>query len=628
MSINSFVELEDRRKSAIQSGQQITRRVIVCGGTGCLANGAREVFSELVLLGKEHHLPVTFSLDHDEFNNKPKNYLTLSGCQGFCQQGPLVHILQEDILYTKVKPPDVKRIVQSTLIESKILEDLLYKDSSSGCSCQKRSSVPFYAGQTQFILRRVGKIDPTSLSAYLEEGGFSALQKVLAGMTPSQVVGEVLESQLRGRGGAGFLTGKKWQVCSSMTGDEKYIICNGDEGDPGAFMDCAVMEGDPFSILEGMIIAGYAIGANQGIIYVRQEYPLAVQRLTHAVEILGQENLLGQDILSSKFSFDVKIKMGAGAFVCGEETALMQSVEGQRGTPRPRPPYPAQSGLFRKPTVINNVETLANIEGIINQGSDWYNALGTTTSKGTKVFSLTGKINNTGLVEVVMGTTLRRLIFDIGGGIPDGKQFKAVQIGGPSGGCLPAAHLDSKIDYESLKNAGAMMGSGGMVVMDEDTCMVDVARYFVNFCSDESCGKCVPCREGLNQLGIILEKIATGCGEINDLLLIENLCKVMQSSSLCALGQTAANPVITSLNSFRQEYLAHIDQKQCPAGVCKALITYSITDACTGCGLCLKNCPVNAITGKRKQMHTINSLHCTRCGNCREVCAYHAVLVK
>lgn len=627
--IRTLEELRARRNNNIQYDKGISRRIYVCADSGCVANGSLDVYNELLHYAEQVNLPVIVSLKQkEEMTRDLPIYVTKSGCHGFCQMAPLVHIVPDDIFYCKVKVEDASQIIEKTIIHNEIIPNLLYHDPITKKSHRGRADIPFYTGQTRLVLRRCGEVDPESLDAYIATGGFKALEKALETMTPTEVLTEVENAGLRGRGGAGFLTGLKWRLCVESPGDEKYIICNGDEGDPGAFMDRSIMEGDPFQVLEGLLIAGYAIRAKNAIIYVRQEYPLAVIRLMNAIQCLHTEGLLGEKILDFGFNFDITIKKGAGAFVCGEETALIQSIEGKRGMPRPRPPYPTTSGLYGKPTVINNVETFANLESIILRGASWYNSIGTKTSKGTKVFAVTGKINNTGLVEVAMGTTIRQIIFDIGQGIPNNKKFKAVQTGGPSGGCIDESNINLPIDYESLKSAGAIMGSGGMVVMDESTCMVDIARYFINFCAEESCGKCVPCREGLFHLELILEKITEGRGETGDLKKIEELCDLIEKDSLCSLGQTAINSVKSSLRYFRDEYRTHIEEKHCPAGVCKALISFQITDKCTGCEVCKRNCPVNCIKGDRKQRHVIDGEICIRCGTCKAICAFDAIITE
>jgi len=555
--------------------------------------------------------------------------LRMTGCPGFCEKGPLVVIQPEGIFYHGVKVDDVAQIVSETVLKGEIIDSLLYVDPITGEKIAHEREIPFYKKQRPLLLGMNEQVDPTSITDYVALGGYGSLSKVLGQMTPEEVIGEVTRAKLRGRGGAGFPTGLKWRITREALGQPKYVVCNADEGDPGAFMDRAIVEGNPHRLLEGMIIGGYAIGAHRGFVYIRAEYPLAAKHLEIAISHGREHGLLGQDILGSGFDFDVQIRLGAGAFVCGEETALMASIEGRTGEPRPRPPYPSQEGLWGKPTNINNVKTWSNVPLIIEKGADWYAAIGTESSRGTKIFSVVGKINNTGLVEVPMGTTLRELIFEIGGGIPKGKQFKAVQIGGPSGGCIPEEHLDTPIDYDSLTQLGAMMGSGGMVVCDEDTCMVELARFFMNFVQDESCGKCVPCRLGTKAMMEVLTRITEGNGQDGDIEYLLELGEQIKESSLCGLGQTAPNPVLSTIRYFRDEYEAHIRDKSCPAHVCKALIQYSIdVEACTGCGRCLRACPVEAISGEKKEPHIIDQEKCIKCGSCREVCKFDAVMVE
>ena len=552
--------------------------------------------------------------------------LVETGCHGFCEGGPLVIIYPEGTFYTRVKPEDVAEIVEEHILKGRIVSRLLFKEPLTAEKVPSYDEIAFYKKQHRLVLGNCGHINPDSIEEYIGADGYEGLAKAILTMTPEQVVEEMKKTGLRGRGGGGFPTGMKWMFCSKSPGPKKYVICNADEGDPGAFMDRSLLEGDPHAILEGMAICAYAIGADEGYIYCRAEYPLAIKRLKKAIAQAEEAGLLGEKILGTDFSFTLHIKEGAGAFVCGEETALMASIEGRRGMPRPRPPFPAVKGLWEKPSNINNVETFANVPYIFRVGAEEYAKLGTEKSKGTKVFALTGKINNTGLAEVPMGITMREIIFEIGGGIMGGKKFKAVQIGGPSGGCIPEKLLDTPIDYDSLIAAGAMMGSGGLVVMDEDTCMVDVAKFFLNFTQSESCGKCTPCREGTKRMLEMLTAITEGKGKDGDIEKLERLAKSIKAGALCALGQTAPNPILSTLRYFRDEYEAHIYDKKCPAGVCTALIGYKITDKCVGCGLCKKVCPVDAISGEPKGKHTIDPDKCIKCGACMEKCPFKAII--
>ena len=551
-----------------------------------------------------------------------------TGCFGLCANGPIMIIYPEGTFYSHVKVDDVKEIVEEHLLKGRLVERLLHKETDEGVTetVHSLSDTKFYKKQHRVALRNCGVINPESIDEYIGTDGYQALGKVLTEMKPQEVIDTILASGLRGRGGAGFPTGRKWQFAADQPAGKKYVVCNADEGDPGAFMDRSVLEGDPHAVLEAMAIAGYAIGADEGYIYVRAEYPIAVQRLTIAINQAREYGLLGKDIFGTGFNFDITLRLGAGAFVCGEETALLASIEGKRGEPHPRPPFPAVKGLFGKPTIINNVETLANIAQIINKGADWFASMGTEKSKGTKVFALGGKITNTGLVEIPMGTTLREIIEDIGGGIPNGKKFKAAQTGGPSGGCIPASLIDTPIDYDNLLAIGSMMGSGGLIVMDEDNCMVDIAKFFLEFTVDESCGKCVPCRTGTRRLLEILEKITSGNGEMEDLDKLEELCNYIKSTSLCGLGQTAPNPVVSTLRYFRDEYIAHIVDKKCPAGVCKKLLHYHIdAEKCRGCTACARQCPTNAISGAVRTPHTIDPAKCIKCGACMATCKFGAI---
>ncbi len=589
-------------------------RVFICTGTGCVLSGSMKVKAAFKSELKKRKIS---EID-----------IVQTGCHGFCQQGPIVVIQPEGFFYPRVSVENVPRIVEEHLVGGKVVEDLLYEDSLTNKKIPLYKDINFYKKQNRIVLKNCGLIDPEDIDDYIEHGGYKAFKKVLSEMTPEKVIEEVKASGLRGRGGAGFPTGLKWDFARKAPGDIKYIICNADEGDPGAFMDRSVLEGDPHSILEGMVIAGYAIGASEGYIYVRAEYPLAVKRLGIAVEQAKKKGFLGKNILDSSFNFNVKIKEGAGAFVCGEETALIASIEGRRGMPRIRPPFPAQSGLWGKPTNINNVETLANVAWIIVNGVDKFTSIGTEKSKGTKIFAVTGKVKNGGLVEVPMGTTLREVIFDICGGVKDDKEFKAVQIGGPSGGCLPAKFLDTSIDYESLAKTGAIVGSGGMVVMDKSSCMVDLARYFLAFTQKESCGKCAPCRIGTKRMLEMLQRMTRGESSEEEVVLLEQLAEDVKVSSLCGLGQTASNPVLTMLKYFRKEFEEHVKEGRCRAGVCSELITYVIKDnVCKGCGVCKKHCPVGAIRGEKKQPHEIDVTKCVKCGICMQHCSFDAIYV-
>ena len=588
--------------------------VLVCGGTGCTSSGSEQIIQTL----------------KDELKkNRLQNEVAVvkTGCHGLCAEGLVMIVYPEAVFYSKVRPEDVEEIVSEHLLKGRIVERLVYHEAQAPEGIKSLNETTFYKKQHRIALRNCGVINPESIDEYIGTGGYEALGKVLTEMTPDEVIQTILDSGLRGRGGAGFPTGLKWRFASGNRGNvQKYVCCNADEGDPGAFMDRSVLEGDPHVVLEAMAIAGYAIGADQGYIYVRAEYPIAVERLQIAINQAREYGLLGKNIFDSGFDFDIELRLGAGAFVCGEETALMTSIEGNRGEPRPRPPFPAVKGLFASPTILNNVETWANIPQIIINGPKWFASMGTEKSKGTKVFALGGKINNTGLVEIPMGTTLRTVIEDIGGGIPNGKKFKAAQTGGPSGGCIPAEHFDIPIDYDNLISIGSMMGSGGLIVMDEDTCMVDIAKFFLQFTVDESCGKCTPCRVGTKRLLELLEKITDGRGTLEDIDKMEELCYYIKDNALCGLGQTAPNPVLSTLRYFRDEYIEHVVNKRCPAGVCKKLITYKIDPVkCKGCTLCARNCPVDAIEGQVKVAHSIDTSKCVKCGTCIDKCRFGAI---
>ncbi len=593
------------------------KQVLVCGGTGCTSSGSQKVIKALEESLKTHGL-------------EKEILVVKTGCFGLCALGPILIVYPEGAFYSQATPEGVSRIVEEHLKNGNVATDLLYQETvHEDGSIISLSETKFYKKQLRVALRNCGVIDPENIEEYIARDGYQALAKVVTSMEPDDVILTLNNSGLRGRGGGGFPTGKKWAFAKASESDIKYVCCNADEGDPGAFMDRSILEGDPHSVIEAMAIAGYTIGASQGFVYIRAEYPIAVQRLKIAIDQARAYGLLGEDIFGSGFCFDIEIRLGAGAFVCGEETALMTSIEGHRGEPRPRPPFPAVKGLFGKPTVLNNVETYANIAQIILKGADWFSSMGTATSKGTKVFALGGKITNVGLVEIPMGTTLREIVEEIGGGIPNGKKFKAAQTGGPSGGCIPACHIDTPIDYDNLIALGSMMGSGGLIILDEDTCMVDISKFYLEFTVDESCGKCTPCRIGTRRLLQFLEKITSGKGEMEDIEKIEELALHMKSSSLCALGQSAPNPVLSTMKYFQDEYIAHIVDKKCPAGVCKSLLSYEINpELCKGCTKCARNCPVGAIHGTVKQVHTIDKDTCIKCGLCVKNCKFGAIFKK
>ena len=589
--------------------------VLVCGGTGCTSSNSELIIQRLKEEIKAKGL-------EKEVN------VVRTGCFGLCALGPIMIVYPEGSFYSMVTPEDVPEIVEEHLLKGRIVKRLLYQETVVDDNTVKSlNHTPFYEKQKRVALRNCGVINPEKIEKYIAVDGYAALGKALTEMTPQQVIDEISKSGLRGRGGAGFPTGRKWSFAAANQADQKYVCCNADEGDPGAFMDRSILEGDPHAVLEAMAIAAYAIGASQGYIYVRAEYPIAVKRLQIAIDQAREYGLLGKNIFDTDFCFDIELRLGAGAFVCGEETALMTSIEGKRGEPRCRPPFPALKGLFGKPTILNNVETYANVAQIILNGADWFRSMGTEKSKGTKVFALGGKIKHTGLVEVPMGTTLREIVEEIGGGVPNGRKFKAAQTGGPSGGCIPAQHLDVPIDYDNLIAIGSMMGSGGLIVMDDTTCMVDIAKFFLEFTVDESCGKCTPCRIGTKRLLEILNKITSGNGELEDIDRLEELCHYIKENALCGLGQTAPNPVLSTLHYFRDEYIAHVTEKRCPAGACKALTNYYIQpDKCKGCTLCARNCPVNAISGTVKQPHVIDTKKCIKCGACMEKCKFSAIV--
>lgn len=616
-------DLAALRKACGAALNHETKRILVCAGTGCVSSGSMEIFERLRTLMQERNIPVSVELEAEPHGERVG--LKECGCHGFCEMGPLLRVEPQGWLYTKTQLSDCEEIVTRTVQRGEWIERLAYQ--KNGAVYPKQDEIPFYDKQTRVVLEHCGHIDATSIREYLAFGGYAALETALFDRTKDEIIDEITKSCLRGRGGGGFSTGRKWAQVKRQSEPQKYIVCNGDEGDPGAFMDRSVMEGDPHRVLEGMMIAGLACGANEGYVYVRAEYPLAVRRLRRAIAQAEELGLLGEQILGSAFSFRVHIARGAGAFVCGEGSALTASIEGKRGMPRVKPPRTVEHGLFDKPTVLNNVETFANVPIIINRGADWYVRRGPATSPGTKAFALTGNIENTGLIEVPMGTTLREVIFDVGGGVRDSKGFKAVQIGGPSGGCLAKDDLDLPLDFDSLKKAGAMIGSGGLVVLDEDTCMVEIARFFMHFTQNESCGKCVPCREGTKRMLAILERIVEGKGEEGDIELLLELADTISSTALCGLGKSAASPVVSTIRNFRGEYEAHIREKRCPAGSCQKLKRIRVDPArCKGCGKCAKSCPVQAIAGQIKQPYTIDLNRCIRCEACIQSCAFNAIM--
>lgn len=628
MQAQQSVNLTKIKDEYLKKNNYVTRRIVICGGTGCVANGSMKVFEEFLMNLAKRDIHVVIEMKKE----KESMYVSKSGCQGFCQMGPLVTIYPDNIFYTKVKETDVDEIVQKTLIDNKVVERLLYKDPSTEKFCHSSEDITFYKKQHRFVLKECGVIDPENIKEYIAKDGYQSARKACLEMDPDYICKEILDSGLRGRGGGGFPTGKKWELTRIQKSSKKYVICNGDEGDPGAFMDRSVMEGNSHSVIEGMIIASKAIGADEGYVYVRTEYPLAVKRMRKAVLDAQKLGILGNNIFGSTHNFNLHVMEGAGAFVCGEETAMIASIEGKRGMPSPKPPFPAQSGLWGKPTVINNVETLATVGLILKIGANEYKKMGTAGSPGTKTFALTGHVANTGLIEVPFGTTLREIVNNIAGGVTDIKgkvtpeAFKSVQIGGPSGGCLVQEHLDLPMDFDSLRKIGAMVGSGGLVVMNNSTCMVSIARFFMQFTQNESCGKCVPCREGTKQLLNLLDDIVEGRADETTLDLLEQLAKAVQKGSLCGLGKTAPNPVLSTLKYFRKEYEAHVKDKYCPTGQCKALAKFSIDQTqCKGCTLCARKCPVGAITGEKAKPHIINQQLCIKCGACVTTCKFNAI---
>lgn len=620
MKLQNKIHFEEFSRICKQGLERQYKKVLVCAGTGCVASGSIEIYEKIKSLIEEQGILAEIELEEEKSGVGVKK----SGCHGFCELGPLVRIEPDNYIYLKVNIDDCQEIVEKTLLKDEAVERLMYADKGQVFKTQE--SIPFYKNQTRLVLEHCGTIDAESIKEYIAKDGYHAFCKAISKIKPEDICREISDANLRGRGGGGYPAGKKWTQVLAQNSKTKYVVCNGDEGDPGAFMDRSIMEGDPHRVIEGMLIAGYATGSSEGYIYVRAEYPLAVKRLNIAIEKAQEYGLLGKNILNSGFNFDIHVNQGSGAFVCGEGSALTTSIEGERGMPRVKPPRTVEAGLWGKPTVLNNVETFANVAQIINNGSSWFRTIGTEKSPGTKAFAVTGNINNTGLIEVPMGTALREVIFETGGGIKDGKKFKAVQIGGPSGACLTEKHLDMPLDFDSLKKEGAMIGSGGLVVMDEDTCMVEVARFFMNFTQNESCGKCVPCRIGTKTMLDILERIVKGNGTTEDLDMLEELAETISETSLCGLGKTASNPVVSTLKHFRDEYIAHVVDKRCPTGTCKALKSIVIMkDLCKGCSKCAKACPVNAIEGKIKEPFTIIKSKCIKCGACLQSCPFSAI---
>ncbi|WP_142414144.1 NADH-quinone oxidoreductase subunit NuoF [Hathewaya massiliensis] len=612
---SKLVDLRYNDESLSNNEEIKERQILVCGGPGCKSANSYKIMEALREELKKNGLAESTKV-------------VMTGCFGFCSEGPVIEIVPDNVFYVRVSEKDAEEIVKSHILEGKVVDRLLYEEPETKERIKNRNNIPFYKKQVKIALKNCGVIDPEDFEEVIGAGAYTALGKVITEMTPEEVVKEVTDSGLRGRGGGGFPTGRKWQTALNAKGDIKYVICNADEGDPGAFMDRAILEGDPHSVLEAMAICGYATGSNQGFIYIRAEYPLAIKRLRIAIDHAMEAGLLGENILGTGFNFNIELKYGAGAFVCGEATALVHSIEGQRGEPTMKPPRTSEKGLWKRPTCVNNVETFANIPAIINKGAAWYSSIGTAESAGTKVFALAGKINNVGLVEVPMGISLKEIIYEIGGGIKDHKKLKAVQTGGPSGGCIPDSLIDIPIEYDTLTKIGSMMGSGGMIVLDEDNCMVDVAKFYMEFTVDESCGKCTPCRVGNKRLLEFLNKITEGKATEEDLTNMEELCKVIRDTSLCGLGISAPNPVLSTLQYFKDEYEAHVNEKQCPSGVCKSLLTYEITDKCIGCTKCAKGCPVNCIEGSIKEKHLIDKDKCIKCGACYSACPVKAIVIK